>query len=905
MSDQVRPHQPFLPVPLQRAKLTPPVIRAELLPRPALLARLDEALTVRLTVVQAPAGHGKTSTLVTWLQQRQQAAAWVTVDANDVHLTRFAQHVALALEAQAPGVAADLLSLLTRPDAPGARQVGEAFGEALYDVETDLLLVLDDLHLASGPDATAFLEGLLAAAPNRLHVLAATRHQLPLPLARPRMAGDLCELTSQEMQFTPHETELLLQKAAVAGVTPHVAAALHTAVGGWPAAVHLLGAGLPQASGAALDAASQVAGPPLLAYLTEAVLSPMSVTTRDALLAIALPDQFSPALLRYVAEARGAAISDGDMARLRELDLFREMPGHTETTFAFHPLFREAFRALLTRRPDAEVAELHRAIARWFADHGQAGEAVVHLVAAGDAHGAAALVASRAIDAFDREDWQAVASWLAQIPEPEILASTELLLSAAWVAYLAGRTGKLGARLARLRDMREMPETTASQRAEIDVLTIAAVEHFETDPERTEARITQAIAGIEPKRRYRLGFAHLILAMALSAAGREREALQMLSEFTARESARGDAASIRGYFGRCLVLWQMAARGQCARTAADMLQLAETHHLPITGGWAHVLLGHAAFEQGRLDDATASYQQVIDRAFQLHSGCVREAFAGQILAYQSQGQDARALAALERYRVIVREAEHPEPLEFVESLAARLAVIRGALDVAAAWAAVASPSFALAGIRAVEHPVLTKAKVLIATGGDLAEAEALVAKYLHRAQAVRHRLAQMEGLAVEALLREAQGRQTEATAALRRSLVIAAPEGMTQRYLLLGVGLAPVLRRLRGDAYVGRHAQRLLLDLRPAPRPAPAPRLEPPPLLTPRDRDVLHCLGLRLTNSEIAEALGISPITAKNYVARLCAKLGVSNRRDAVAVARAQGLGEWLNGDPLPGQSAS
>ena len=66
--------------------------------RPHLEARLDRVLSRWLTIVSAPAGHGKTSSIITWLRTRDMDVAWVTVDARDADLTRFAAHVAVALD---------------------------------------------------------------------------------------------------------------------------------------------------------------------------------------------------------------------------------------------------------------------------------------------------------------------------------------------------------------------------------------------------------------------------------------------------------------------------------------------------------------------------------------------------------------------------------------------------------------------------------------------------------------------------------------------------------------------------------------------------------------------------------------------------------------------------------------
>lgn len=60
--------------------------------------------------------------------------------------------------------------------------------------------------------------------------------------------------------------------------------------------------------------------------------------------------------------------------------------------------------------------------------------------------------------------------------------------------------------------------------------------------------------------------------------------------------------------------------------------------------------------------------------------------------------------------------------------------------------------------------------------------------------------------------------------------------------------------------------------------------------LTPREREVLAQLGTGRTNRQIAEALVLSPGTVKVHVERIIAKLGVSDRTQAVVRAWELGL---------------
>jgi DNA-binding NarL/FixJ family response regulator len=60
--------------------------------------------------------------------------------------------------------------------------------------------------------------------------------------------------------------------------------------------------------------------------------------------------------------------------------------------------------------------------------------------------------------------------------------------------------------------------------------------------------------------------------------------------------------------------------------------------------------------------------------------------------------------------------------------------------------------------------------------------------------------------------------------------------------------------------------------------------------LTPREREVLTLVGRGLSNAEIADALVLSPLTAKTHVARLFSKLDARDRAQLVVVAYETGL---------------
>jgi DNA-binding NarL/FixJ family response regulator len=68
------------------------------------------------------------------------------------------------------------------------------------------------------------------------------------------------------------------------------------------------------------------------------------------------------------------------------------------------------------------------------------------------------------------------------------------------------------------------------------------------------------------------------------------------------------------------------------------------------------------------------------------------------------------------------------------------------------------------------------------------------------------------------------------------------------------------------------------------------PNIDPDRGLTGREREVLALVSQGRTNREISERLFISVKTASVHVSNIMAKLGVANRTQAAAKARALGL---------------
>ena len=94
----------------------------------------------------------------------------------------------------------------------------------------------------------------------------------------------------------------------------------------------------------------------------------------------------------------------------------------------------------------------------------------------------------------------------------------------------------------------------------------------------------------------------------------------------------------------------------------------------------------------------------------------------------------------------------------------------------------------------------------------------------------------------------------------------------------------------RGGAVFGPGVAARLTDFLTTVRPAVSK--ETFPVLTDREREMLHLMAKGASNAEIGRLLSLSPKTVANYVSNILHKLQVADRKEATVRAREAGLGD-------------
>src|SRR4029077_8169092 len=155
-------------------------------------------------------------------------------------------------------------------------------------------LVLDDYHLADGPDIRAGMVFLLEHLPPHVHLVISSRADPLLPLARLRARGELVEVRAADLRFTPDEVATYLTDVTGLDLTPDDIAALEGRTEGWIAALQLAAISM-QGRTDIRGFIAQFAGNDryIVDYLVEEVLSQQPDPVREFLLRTAVLDRLT------------------------------------------------------------------------------------------------------------------------------------------------------------------------------------------------------------------------------------------------------------------------------------------------------------------------------------------------------------------------------------------------------------------------------------------------------------------------------------------------------------------------------------------------------------------------------------------------------------------------------------
>ena len=495
------------------------------------------------------------------------------------------------------------------------------------------------------------------------------------------------------------------------------------------------------------------------------------------------------------------------------------------------------------------------------------------------------------------EDRSTLERWLRLLPEEKIQQRPELLMLKVWALQFSWRLDLQAQVLRKVEVLLDSGGPTALPADEQQILRghilglKAQQAYFSNQTTQAIELCRQALALLPPAWTFVRGGAILYLGMSMQASGQLQQAERlMLNEYEAC-SNKTNIYALHVLHSLGFIYFNTGQLEQARRIAQVMLQAASQSNVVIKKNWADWFLGMIHYQHNELDAAAQHFTQIVANPYIAQITTFRDAVAGLTLIHHIKGESSEAVEMVELISRFDLELGGSEDGR-TRSLRARLELMLGNLEGAGNWADTLTsppPDMALLWL---EEPQVTRTRILVARGTDADLQAALqTLESLEDITNRTHNTSQkIEVLALRALALDAQGRSSEAYAALQQSVDLARPGGLIRVFVDLGSPMQVMLTKLTDQDHSGETIRRILAhfpgeDQKLAERESSVqhPSLAEP--LTPRELEILSLLRGQASAKEIADELNLSPATVKRHINNIYAKLGVNKRWKAVARA--------------------
>ncbi len=396
----------------------PPTIR-----RTRLIRRLTESQRCRIVLVRAGAGYGKSTLMDQWcstIAGRPVVRIALTEIDDSVH--RFGLRLVNALSAQIDlPIAIQRLASASSPD--WLRTILPNLIDALAD--TDVTLVIDDVHELTSADAVQVLQGLCRLWPSRGQLVLVGRSMEHLRLARLLSDNSTLILDEGDLTFDRDEMGSLLDH----GGRPITVDRALAQTGGWPTGVRF--AYLASGGNSAAQRTSWSVGD----YIDEELLSDLSAAELELIEDIAAIEPVtSSALQRILARDDVGWMVTSLIGKRLPMVLTTKVAGDIE--IRLHALLRDHLLGHLERRDPNRRVRLAKRAAAMCRDAGDLDRAFQYLTRIGDKKRTAIFVFAQCSPLVMNGDSATVRRWLnhftvADATEDPIIAICELVLLSA------------------------------------------------------------------------------------------------------------------------------------------------------------------------------------------------------------------------------------------------------------------------------------------------------------------------------------------------------------------------------------------------------------------------------------------------------------------------------------------
>jgi ATP/maltotriose-dependent transcriptional regulator MalT len=448
-----------MPLNLLDIKYITPPEKSKTVYRSELFSKLDNGISLKLILVSAPAGFGKSTLISDWIRKSNlifpltnisdsnkeksdlYRIAWVSLDEGDNDLNSFISYIIAALQKIDSSIGSTVVSAFQSPQSPDIDTILHSLINDFTRLPIRILIVLDDYHLVHNKEIHKFLKFIIEYLPKNITLLISTRTDPFLPLSRMRAAGDIIELREKELRFSIKETSEFFSRTMGLNLSENQINKLENRTEGWIAGLQLAALSLNNYSEYSefIDTFSGD-NKYIIDYLIDEVLSKQTDTIQKFLLTTSILKKFNHSLCNFLLRVED---SQEVIEYLEKSNLFIIPFDNQRNWYRYHHLFGDLLINRLRKINAGSIPELYSRASDWCYENEMIAEAIKYAVKAKNLTKAVELLKNGALTYLSQGRIFEISTWFELLPESVIKPEPWLKIYYAWILLFRGKLDEL------------------------------------------------------------------------------------------------------------------------------------------------------------------------------------------------------------------------------------------------------------------------------------------------------------------------------------------------------------------------------------------------------------------------------------------------------------------------------